>query len=119
VEHYDEVVFSQPQDDFARRVNAANAVGRGPAPYTEITPNCAPPSLSPSLLSETKLDHLSHALTHPIDSYLDSSALGLVRRERLIGYFPIHLFPPLCTCPFPYPILPPPCLLNCLTPRLM
>jgi hypothetical protein len=63
VEHYDEVVFSQPQDDFARRVNAANAVGRGPAPYTEITPNCAPPSLSPSLLSETKLDHLSHALT--------------------------------------------------------
>jgi hypothetical protein len=39
----------------------------------------------------------------------------LVRRERLIGYFPIHLFPPLCTCPVPYPILPPPCLLNCLT----
>ena len=26
--------------------------------------------------------------------HLDSSAHGLVRRWRLIGYFPIHLFPP-------------------------
>jgi hypothetical protein len=27
--------------------------------------------------------------------YLDSSAHGLVRRWRLIGYFPIHLLPPV------------------------
>ena len=43
--------------------------------------------------------------------YLDSSALGLVRRWLLIGYFPIHLLPPLCVKPtrrytsVPVPIL--------------
>jgi hypothetical protein len=40
VEHYDEVVFSEPQQDFAKRVKEAELAGRRLAPYTEITPSC-------------------------------------------------------------------------------
>jgi hypothetical protein len=45
----------------------------------------------PPPLPERKLDH---CLKLRLIQHLDSSALGLVRRWLLIGYFPIHVLPP-------------------------
>jgi hypothetical protein len=52
------------------------------------------PQLGTKVRSERKLDHCLSRSDIRLIQYLDASALGLVRRWRLIGYFPIRLLPP-------------------------
>jgi hypothetical protein len=64
---------------------ATTEQGRTPAPAILLTPHL--------LVAVGSLTSVSRSDIRLIQ-YLDSSALGLVRRWRLIGYFPIHLLPP-------------------------
>jgi hypothetical protein len=90
-----------------------------PPPSRQVTPpsslttlpKVAPtaPSLIPTLYGNTVRSFSTHGQQSAakgssttvsrsdirLIQHLDSSALGLVRRWRLIGYFPIHLLPPL------------------------
>ena len=70
VEHYDEVVFSEPQQDFAKRVKEVDSAGRRPAPYTEITPSCVC-SLScgaaPFVSRRTMLVRARNPVVHPAE----------------------------------------------------
>jgi hypothetical protein len=73
----------------------------------KVDTNCTAPSLIPTVNGNTVRSFSTHgqqstskgSLTTVSRSdirliqYLDSSALGLVRRWLLIGYFPIHLLP--------------------------
>jgi hypothetical protein len=80
----------------------------------KVDTNCTTPSLMPTLNGNSVLSFSTHgqqsaakgSLTTVSRSdirllqYFDCSALGLVRRWRLIGYFPIHLLPQLTANPW-------------------
>jgi hypothetical protein len=74
----------------------------------KVDTNCTAPSLIPTVNGNTVRSFSTHGQKSAakgrsttvsrsdirLIQYLDSSALGLVRRWRLIGYFPIRLLPP-------------------------